>query len=137
MKVGFFREVTQAVGLEKYHGWWKGVATGDFNNDGRPDIIATNIGQNSSYQLAYGKPLRMYYGDFNHDMITDIFEAESDGQGQYVPRGQVCNSASFPMIANSISSHKQFAGATLAIFSGIICQKFHTRKLTRCRRCFL
>jgi len=115
---GFFHDVTQEVGLDKFHGWWKGVATGDFNNDGRPDIIATNIGQNSPYELAYGKPLRMYYGDFNRDGITDIIEAESNGQGQYVPRRRLYNYESFPMIANSISSYKQFAGATLSYIFG-------------------
>ena len=38
------REITHELGLESYRGWWNGVATADFNNDGRIDIAATNWG---------------------------------------------------------------------------------------------
>ncbi|MEX2395457.1 MAG: VCBS repeat-containing protein, partial [Balneolales bacterium] len=38
---GRFHEITEEVGLDAYTGWWNGIATGDFTNNGFPDIIAT------------------------------------------------------------------------------------------------
>src|SRR5207247_7826399 len=47
-----FVEMTVASGLDLYVGWWNGVATGDFDGDGRLDIVASNWGWNSPYQSA-------------------------------------------------------------------------------------
>lgn len=112
---GKFQDVTQSVGLEEYKGWWNGVATGDFNNDGRPDIVATNIGQNSPYQLNTSQPLKMFYQDFNNNSRVDIIEAyyhpEKEG---YVPRRRpfAFGSINETMLRN-IYSFREFANATL------------------------
>jgi hypothetical protein len=78
---GRFRDVTKKVGLAKYCGWWNGVATGDFNNDGHPDIVATNLGTNSRYRLLPGHPLCMYYDNrYSAGIhgIPDIIQANYD-----------------------------------------------------------
>src|SRR6185503_9927535 len=62
-ETGKFREITADLGLTKYTGWWNGVATGDFDGDGRPDIIAANWGRNTPYQDHRTQPLRLFYGD--------------------------------------------------------------------------
>ncbi len=113
---GRFHEVTDAVGLSAWKGWWSGVATGDFDNDGRPDIVATNIGRNSPYQLVPDHPLRTYYQDFNFDGRVDVIEAYFDTvQDAYVPRRQLQDYAS--TIPNTVTkyvrTHEAFASATL------------------------
>ena len=47
---GQLKEATQNLGLAKYRGWWNGVTTGDFDGDGRMDIVASNWGRNSPYE---------------------------------------------------------------------------------------
>ncbi len=71
---GIFHNETKKWGMNKYDGWWKGLAVGDFNNDGRMDIVATNIGTNNNYrsELTKDHPLKMYYGDFNGNHHIDI-----------------------------------------------------------------
>ncbi|HTG43111.1 MAG TPA: VCBS repeat-containing protein [Verrucomicrobiae bacterium] len=64
-----------ALGLENYSGWWTGIATGDFNNDGLTDIVAGNWGRNTKYErFLREKPLRLYYGDLDANGTFDIFE---------------------------------------------------------------
>ncbi len=113
---GTFHDVTDSMGLSKYEGWWSGVATGDFNNDGRPDIVATNLGLNSSYRLVPGHPLRLYYEDFNFDGRMDIIDAFWDAASKaYVPRRQLQDyAATIPnTILRNVKTHRQFADASL------------------------
>jgi len=111
---GVFRDITAQVGLDAYKGWWNGVAAGDFNNDGLPDIVATNLGLNSPYQVGAEHPLKMYYDDFNRDGRLNIVEAYYDESSEsYVPRRQLHDFGSMPGILNKVRSHKAFAEATL------------------------
>lgn len=112
---GHFRDVTEAVGLDRYTGWWNGVTTGDFNNDGRPDIVATNWGTNSAYQLDSDRPLKMYYRDFNQNGRASILEAYYvPSLGAYAPRRKrnAFQSASIPS-RSRIKSHARFARSSL------------------------
>ncbi|REL24669.1 hypothetical protein DYD21_17590 [Rhodohalobacter sp. SW132] len=109
---GVFEEVTEQVGLDKWSGMWKGVATGDFTNNGLPDIVAANIGLNSPYQMKHNQPLRMYY--YNPGFgSTDIIEAYANENGEYLPRTRLYKFQEQQVGLNRMSSHKEFAGATL------------------------
>lgn len=111
---GVFYDITSEVGLDSYKGWWNGIATGDFNNDGRPDIIATNIGQNSTYQLTGSHPLKMYYEDFNRDGKIDIVDTYyEEGLDGYVPRRKLYEFNSIRLIGQYIESHEEYAQSTV------------------------
>ncbi|MEX2362846.1 MAG: VCBS repeat-containing protein, partial [Balneolaceae bacterium] len=110
---GILREITSEAGLDKYKGWWHGVATGDFTGNGRPDIIALNIGRNSQYQLHHGDPIRMYYDDIDGFGSTDIIEAYSIGDGTYVPRRKLHGFQQQQIRLNRMSNHSEFANSTL------------------------
>jgi hypothetical protein len=94
---GHFKERTREMGLADYTGFWRGIDVGDFNGDGRVDVVAANWGWNSKYgsppgaptnaespQLAH--PLRLYYGDFTLDRSTEAIETHYHaGRDEYVP----------------------------------------------------
>jgi hypothetical protein len=67
---GRLRDRTEAWGLSSYRGWWNGVATGDFNGDGRPDIVAANWGRNTPYESFRGRPLRIHAADLDRGATT-------------------------------------------------------------------
>jgi enediyne biosynthesis protein E4 len=46
---GTFTDVTEKAGVGNYR-WGMGVAVGDFNNDGCPDLYVTNYGKNRLYR---------------------------------------------------------------------------------------
>ncbi len=54
---------TSELGLDDYHGFWSGIACGDFNRDGRLDLVAGNWGLNSTFQKHPSDPLRIYFKD--------------------------------------------------------------------------
>ncbi len=72
---GRYQEITGELGLETETGWWLSVTTGDFDGDGRPDLVAGNWGENSLYQIVAPGPWRLYYGDFVGDGGVHLVEA--------------------------------------------------------------
>lgn len=112
---GKFIEVTDQMGLSSYQGWWSSVATGDFNNNGLIDIVATNFGKNSPYQLRSDQPLKMYYNDFNKDGQMEIIEAYYDeSMRAYVPIRKLYEYPVFEsIISGPINSYEQYAVQSL------------------------
>jgi hypothetical protein len=81
-----FQELTAALGLDQLTGWWQSIATGDFNNDGRMDIVAGNLGRNSKYQKFISDGYALYYGEFEADGRMLILESYRDRDlGKVVP----------------------------------------------------
>ena len=68
---GHLVNVTKRVGLDSTNGWWNTIIAGDFNNDGRIDFMAGNLGLNSVLHASRKYPLRLYLGDFDNNGIKD------------------------------------------------------------------
>ncbi|MDX1637060.1 MAG: VCBS repeat-containing protein, partial [Balneolaceae bacterium] len=112
---GQFRDVSERFGLAASRGWWNGIATGDFNSDGRPDIVATNIGKNSIYQLqSPDKPLKLFYSDINIDGRLEIVDSYYDPKLEgYVPRRRLYSFDSVPGLLRTVQSHADFSRITV------------------------
>ncbi|MCH7574222.1 MAG: VCBS repeat-containing protein [Candidatus Marinimicrobia bacterium] len=122
---GRFVDVTADMGLEGYRGWWNGVTTGDLDEDGRPDIIATNWGLNSKYRADPDHPLRILYRDFDVSGSLDIVEAHFDaGMNGMVPeRGLSCMIDAMPLIRERTPTFRQYGGSTLNEIMGDLLRK--------------
>ncbi len=93
-------------------GWWTSVAAGDFDGDGRLDLVAGNWGLNSSYHSpSPEQPLQMWYGDFDNNGSVDLLETEIDEvTGQRAPkRDLILLSAGWPELRTRFASHKLFS----------------------------
>jgi enediyne biosynthesis protein E4 len=114
-KSGKLREVTRDLGLERYSGWWTSVSTGDFNGDGRMDIVAGNWGLNTLYQASATAPLRLYYGDLVGNGTVQTIEALLDpSTGQWVPRRDLNSVLTvMPFLAEKFATHQAYAESTL------------------------
>jgi hypothetical protein len=117
---GQFKDVTASLGLSNFKGWWNGVATGDFNEDGLLDIVATNWGVNTKYHFLPDHPLRVYFDDFDNNNVLDIVEAHYDSQFQdLVPeRGFSCISNAIPFIREEKGTFLNYAQSSLGEIFG-------------------
>lgn len=108
---GSLQESTRDFGLHTKTGWWNSIAAGDFDGDGRTDLVAGNWGQNSKYSRQFDKPLRIWFGDFAGRGAVDIIEAfHSESLGKYVPREDwETLSRTLPFIAESAKSFADFS----------------------------
>ncbi len=107
---------TQATNLNQFTGWWNSVAAGDFNGDGRMDLVAGNWGENTSYQKYDQRPIHVYYGDFDDNGTFDLLEACYDrGVKKRVPlRDASAVARALPYLASRFSSYEQYGNAGIA-----------------------
>lgn len=116
-RAGGFANRTDEFGLTHLTGWWNGVATGDFNEDGLMDIVATNWGRNSKYAHQYDAqhPMRVHWGDFNGDGVTQVIESHYDSaMNKFVPeRGFSCSSMAMPFIKEITPTYAAFGSASV------------------------
>lgn len=56
-------------------GWWTGLAAGDFDGDGRLDLVLGNWGSNTRYEGFRPEPISVFYQDWDNDGTIELVEA--------------------------------------------------------------
>jgi hypothetical protein len=83
---GRLTDATSSWGLAELRGFWNSVSAGDFDADGRLDLVAGNWGRNTKYQARLQRPLQVYYGDLDGDGTMELIEAYEDAaSGRVLP----------------------------------------------------
>ena len=95
-------------------GWWTSLAAADFNQDGRLDYVAGNVGLNTPYRA----PALLFEGDFRGGGAPMLIEAHVE-DGRVYPRRTKQELAAFlPILNRKYARNDEYAKATLAEIVG-------------------
>ncbi|MDX1907396.1 MAG: VCBS repeat-containing protein [Bacteroidia bacterium] len=115
---GRLGDQTNAFLGRTYSGWWNTLTVADVNQDGRPDLIAGNLGLNAQVTASEERPAEMVFRDFdNNGSVDPIFCTYVQGKSYpYVTRDELVGQLAVKR--QKFSSYALYADATLGdVFS--------------------
>ncbi len=100
--------------LKNSSGWYQSIRESDIDQDGKPDYLIGNWGENNKFHPTKEKPLHIYANYFDNNNSFDMILSKVSKDGSLLPvRGKQCSSEQNPFLANKLKTFKQFATATL------------------------
>ncbi|MDX1578808.1 MAG: CRTAC1 family protein, partial [Gemmatimonadota bacterium] len=108
-------DATEAWGLAGLTGRWNAVAAGDFDADGRPDLVATSWGENTGVRASPERPLEVYYGDVDRNGTFEVIQARYDPRiGAPAPLASYGRlGRALPALPDRVPSHRAYADASV------------------------
>lgn len=107
------RDVTQSIHLPPSRGWWYSLAVGDFDHDGRPDLVAGNLGLNYTYTTSKHTTFGIYATSFSGSQTTDIILSQKVDGKEYPYAGMATLGREIYPLAIRFPTFGSFAHATM------------------------
>ncbi|MBO9613841.1 MAG: VCBS repeat-containing protein [Dyadobacter sp.] len=94
-------------------GFWNTIQIEDLDGDGKPDIVAGNLGQNSQIKASEKEPAELYFADFDKNgSIDSFFNFYIQGKSYpFVSRDEL-NDQIYPM-RKKFAYYRDYANATM------------------------
>ena len=116
--MGKLTDATVAAGLDKYRGWWNGLAASDVDHDGDIDVVATNLGLNTRYKATDQEPVVVYGGDVDGDGNTEVIEGEWEDSKLYLARQRHELDMDVSGLLTKYATYQSLVNATIDEFLG-------------------
>ena len=107
------RDVTASTKLPSMRGWWSSLAVGDFDGDGRPDLVAGNLGLNHGYVTSKDTVFGVYAGDFQNNLGTDVVLTQRIGKTEWPLSGMVPLGQAIYTLGLKYPTYGAFSQATM------------------------
>lgn len=108
-----FLNVTASLGLPAMRGWWYSLAAGDFNHDGRIDLVAGNLGLNHTYTTSRDSMFGLYAGDFTGNRTTDVVLTQFAQGREYPIAGLATLGRAIYTVGIKFPTYASFSNATV------------------------
>ena len=112
---GRLSDQTRAWGLDSLTGRWNSVSAGDFDGDGRIDLVAGNWGRNTGAVVDRDHPLHLYFGSWAEDgsvaMSPALHDPRLNGVALTVTLGRL--TAAVPSQRTRTPTFAAYADATV------------------------
>ena len=104
--------------LEDKHGFWSGIISGDFDQDGDPDYIVGNLGANNRFTISDKYPYRVYALDLDKngfiDPLSGSYWKDANGEMQEYPVNYLDELASqSPFFRKMFNNYTKFSHTTM------------------------
>jgi hypothetical protein len=108
-----FKDQTATYFEKPQAGFWNKIEFADVNGDGKPDLIAGNLGTNTQLHASDKEPAELYFADFDKNgSIDPFFNFYIQGKSYpFVSRDEL-NEQIYPM-RRRFTSYKLYADATI------------------------
>ncbi|KPM48219.1 VCBS repeat-containing protein [Jiulongibacter sediminis] len=101
------------TGLVNLKGFWSALNITDIDNDGDPDLLLGNMGENFSFEVDSDKPFKVWVADFDHNNTIDkVFSKTIDGEDKPVFLKRDITDQ-FPSLKNASLKHADYASKTI------------------------
>lgn len=129
-----FIDATEKYFGKKETGIWFSLQVADLDGDGKEDIVAGNIGQNTPIHISPDEPATLYYADFDYNGTLDPFlNFYIQGKSYpFVSRSELNDQ--IPAMRRKFATYKDYANATMkTIFSNEELERATKLEATECR----
>jgi enediyne biosynthesis protein E4 len=129
-KQNSFEEITASVGLDKFIGKWNGVSVGDFDGDGKLDLVASNWGSNNEFRRYKDRHLKIHFGEIGERAVV-IMSAFEPTLGKQAPITAYDQAAKcIPDLAERFPTVAAYAEASVDDVLGADAPKFQSIEAT-------
>ncbi len=111
---GRFRDVTREWGLSAVTSRWNGLAAGDFDGDGKIDLVATSWGLNTPWQATAERPYELVVGNFGTGGPGLLFARRDSLTGRELPLESFSRlGVALPSVRERIASFTEYSKLTV------------------------
>ncbi len=109
---GQLRDATESLGLSGISSRWIGVTAGDFDGDGRLDLVATSWGRNTPWRASPARPHELFVARFG-SALGLLFAQRDSATGEEYPLESLSRlGVAWPDVRARIGSYDEYARAT-------------------------
>lgn len=115
---GRLRDATRELGLSGVSSRWLGVTAGDFDGDGKLDLVATSWGRNVPWHASTAHPYALWVGRVDNTLALLTAEYDSTTRAEMPTESFSRVSVSLPNVRRRIGTYADYAKADVATILG-------------------